>query len=278
MRFSFASIALASLWLALAAPAGAETIAPYSPSPQAQPPERGARTLNIPGLPPIELPPGARAFGPGGPGVDDQPAPPLRPRAGAPRPGGEESRDAGRKRTERKKPERAAPHSTPTHEEQRARVLDALYARLKTADDAGDARDVANAIDRVWRRSGSDTADLLMARAMAAIAGKDLKTAEALLDSVVVLEPDWAEGWSKRALARFQADNIEGAMSDLERTLKLDPRHFVALAGLGAILHKSGLDRRALDAYRRALELYPQQPDIRKSVEKLQIDVEGREI
>ena len=41
---------------------------------------------------------------------------------------------------------------------------------------------------------------------------------------------------------------------------------------------KSGLDKRALDAYRRALDLYPQQPDIRKSVEKLQIDVEGRDI
>ena len=158
------------------------------------------------------------------------------------------------------------------------RVLDELHARLKAAADDDDAKGVATAIERVWLRSGSDTADLLMTRAVAAIAGDDYKTAESLLDSIVGLEPDWAEGWSKRAMVRFHADNIDGAMSDLERVLKIEPRHFVALAGLGAILHKSGLDKRALDAYRRALDLYPQQPDLRKSVEKLQIDVEGRDI
>ncbi len=253
-------------------------LAQVDPSP---PGRRGGQTLDIPGLPPIQLPPGARAFGLG---VDDQPAPPARPgrpQAG-PAPsdpsGDEPGRREDKRDGKRKQAERIAPHSTPPQEEQRGKVLDALHSRLKAADDADDAKSVATAIERVWLRSGSDTADLLMTRAVAAIAGDDHKTAESLLDSIVSLEPEWAEGWNRRAMVRLRADNIDGAMSDLEHALKIEPRHFVALAGLGAILHKSGLDKRALDAYRRALDLYPQQPDIRKSVEKLQIDVEGRDI
>ncbi|MEI2736522.1 MAG: hypothetical protein V9G24_18230 [Rhodoblastus sp.] len=265
----------ALLVLGLAGPAQAQV----DPAP---PGRRGGDMLDIPGLPPIPLPPGARAFTPKGPGVDDQPAPPsMRPRRPSSqitplRP--ERGDPAAAGRDDKKQAERVAPHSTPTQEEQRGKVLDALHTRLKAADDAEDAKGVAAAIERVWQRSGSDTADLLMTRAVAAVAGDDYKTAESLLDSVVLLEPEWAEGWNRRAMVRFHADNIDGAMSDLEHALKIEPRHFVALAGLGAILHKSGLDKRALDAYRRALDLYPQQPDIRKSVEKLQIDVEGRDI
>ncbi|HMN72608.1 MAG TPA: hypothetical protein PKA55_12155 [Rhodoblastus sp.] len=242
------------------------------------PPGRRGGTLDIPGLPPIQLPPGARAFGPGarafGPGVDDRPdrPPPAAARPDAGEPQGERRREKSRQA------DRIAPHSVPTQEESRAKVLDALYTRLKAAEDEEDAKGVAEAIGRVWMRSGSDTADLLMARAVAAMAGHDMKTAENLLDSVIAIEPDWAEGWNKRAMIRFAADNIDGAMADLEHALKIDPRHFVALSGLGAILSKAGLDKRALDAYRRALDVYPQQPDVKKSVEKLQIEVEGRDI
>ena len=280
MILSFARAALAvTLAVDHAAPvalaqSGSAQFGGFAQLDPAPPGKRGGNTLNIPGLPPIQLPPGARAFGPNGPGIDDQPARPARPLAGPGR--GDPRRE--KRRSESKQPERIAPHSVPTNEAQRAKVLDALHARLKAADDHDDAKGVAVAIERVWLRSGSDTADLLMARATAAMAGHDMKTAEALLDSIVALEPGWAEGWNKRAMLRFNGDNIDGAMSDLEHVLKIEPRHFVALAGLGAILHKSGLDKRALDAYRRALDLYPQQPDIRKSVEKLQIEVEGRDI
>jgi len=67
-------------------------------------------------------------------------------------------------------------------------------------------------------------------------------------------------------------------MADIDETLRREPRHFGALTGLGAILQKSDLDKRALEAYRRALEVYPEQPEVRKIVEKLKLEVEGRDI
>lgn len=243
---------------------------------------RPGDVLRIPGLPPIQLPPGARAFGgQSGPGVLDEEAPPprpYRPRANE-RPSRENDASPRRPAREtRGRPARIAPHSVPTVEAQRVRVLDELFKRLQEATEPADATAVAGAIERVWLRSGSDTADLLMGRAVAAMAGKDAKTAEKLLDSVIRIEPGWAEGWNKRATLRFFAGDYDGAMGDIDHVLKLEPRHFGALAGLGAILQKTGLDKRALEAYRRALAVYPAQPDVKKIVEKLQIEVEGRDI
>jgi tetratricopeptide (TPR) repeat protein len=117
-----------------------------------------------------------------------------------------------------------------------------------------------------------------MGRAVAAIAVKDLAVAEKMLDSILRIQPDWAEAWSKRAAVRFLRDDYDGAIADIDETLRREPRHFVALTGLGAILQKSDLDKRALEAYRRALDLYPEQPDVKKVVEKLRLEVEGRDI
>jgi tetratricopeptide (TPR) repeat protein len=239
-------------------------------------PRRGD-VLQLPGLPPIQLPPGARAFGPRGPGVvdDDVDAAPS-PRA----PRAQERAPAARSPREAQKqpPPRQPPKSVMPVEERKAHVLDDLFKRLRDAGDVEEAKSVAGAIERVWLSSGSDTADLLMSRAAQALAMRDLKAAEKVLDSLVDIQPNWAEAWHKRATLRFFADDYAGAMSDIDRTLKLEPRHFGALAGLGAILQKSGSDKQALEVFRRSLDIYPEQPDLRQVVDKLKLEVEGRDI
>ncbi|MFO1117885.1 MAG: tetratricopeptide repeat protein [Beijerinckiaceae bacterium] len=260
------AIILAAALLATGAPASAEEDLPR--------PARPGDVLRIPGLPPVQMPPGARVFGPNITPNDesgaDIPTPPKAPQRA----------DDGLKpdRREARKPPRNPPHSTPTEQAQRASVLDRLFAQLKASSDADGAKGVAEAIQRVWLRSGSDTADVLMSRIIAALAVHDIPTAEKLLDAVVSLQPNWAEAWNKRATVRFMRDDIEGAMNDIEETLRREPRHFGALTGLAAILQKSGFDKRALEAYRRALAIYPEQPEIKKAVEKLQLEVEGRDI
>ena len=232
--------------------------------------------LRLPGLPPIQMPPGTRVFGPKGerdPVIDHdyRPTPPPRAQDQAPP-------KAPEPRMSEKKPPRQPPHSVPSEQAQRGSVLDRLFGQLKASPDADSARGVAEAIQRVWLHSGSDTADLLMTRAATAMAVKDLKTAEAVLDALVGIEPDWAEAWNKRATVRFMREDLDGAMADIDETLRREPRHFGALTGLGAILQKSDLDKRALEAYRRALDVYPEQPEVRKIVEKLKLEVEGRYI
>lgn len=237
-------------------------------------PARPGDVLRIPGLPPVQMPPGARIFGPKGSVNDESGADiPVTPKA--PQRADDKSKAD---RQEARKPQRIAPHSVPTEQTQRSNVLDRLFAQLRSNSDPDGAKGVAEAIQRVWLRSGSDTADLLMQRIGAAMTAHNIPVAETMLDALIRLQPDWAEAWNKRATIRYMREDIEGAMNDIEETLRREPRHFGALGGLGAILQKSGFEKRALEAYRRALEIYPEQPELKKAVEKLKLEVEGRDI
>ena len=163
-------------------------------------------------------------------------------------------------------------------EQGRRKVLDELFDRLAKAQDHVEAMGVSGAIERVWMHSGSDTADLLMARAMQALERKDFALSGELLGSIVEIEPRWAEGWNKRATVRYLAEDHMGAMQDIAHALALEPRHFGALSGLGLILQSRGFDKRALEAFRKALDLNPRQEEIRHLVDKLTLEVEGRGI
>ena len=67
-------------------------------------------------------------------------------------------------------------------------------------------------------------------------------------------------------------------MADVDRVLKLEPRHFGALDGLATILERTGFRKRALEVYRRTLAVYPHQSAVEKAVQRLKLEVEGQGI
>jgi tetratricopeptide (TPR) repeat protein len=156
--------------------------------------------------------------------------------------------------------------------------LDDLFRRLQSTTDPQEATGIAGVIERFWLHSGSDTADLLMGRAIAAMQAKEFDVALTLLTRIVELQPKWAEAWNKRATLRFEMDDLNGSMADIQKVLALEPRHFGALSGMGIILQREGLDKRALEAFRKVLEIYPAMESIREMTDKLTIQVEGRGI
>lgn len=160
----------------------------------------------------------------------------------------------------------------------RQRVLDELFKRLAAAKDEDEAKGVARAIENIWARSGSDTADLLMSRAEAAMASDDHDLAVEILDRVLALEPDWAQAWNRRATAFFALGDTARAVADVRQALAREPRHFHALAGLGVVFQQGGDDRNAFAAFKRAVELYPLMPNVKDVVDRLRPDVEGRDL
>jgi tetratricopeptide (TPR) repeat protein len=166
----------------------------------------------------------------------------------------------------------------PAPEAIRKQMLDRLFDRLRNAGDPGDAQRIAASIERVWLQSDSDTANLLMQRAMVSMQARQYPLALSLFDKLVALEPDWAEAWNQRATTRFLTGDTDGAMADIDRVIKLEPRHFGALAGMGMILQGAGLEKSALEIFKKALGIYPLEPDIRKLVEKLTLEIEGQDI
>jgi tetratricopeptide (TPR) repeat protein len=160
----------------------------------------------------------------------------------------------------------------------RQQQLDDLFIRLAASRDEAETNGLVAAIDRLQLESGSDTADFLMARAIAALGAHNLPVSRSLLDKIVILRPDWAEAWNKRATVRYLAGDEQGSMADIARVLVLEPRHFGALSGMGMILERGGFSDDALRAYRRALEIAPRLASLRAAVDRLTAAIKGQSL
>jgi len=96
----------------------------------------------------------------------------------------------------------------------------------------------------------------------------ELDNAIELFTKVVKQSPEFAEGWNKRATVYFLKGELNKSISDIEKTLNLEPRHFGALDGLAEIyLMQDDLVGAAL-IYRRILEIIPSS---KKSQDRLKL-------
>ena len=171
-----------------------------------------------------------------------------------------------------------APGRLPKVGADRTRGLDFLFGALKAAPDEASAKHVEARIWAIWMQTPSDTAALLMLRAKAAMEAQQTDVALKLLDSVIKLRPDYVEGWNRRATLYYLQNDYAHSLADIQQVLIREPRHFGALAGLGMIMQDIGDDKRALDAFRRALAINPHLEKVPELVKSLSEKVEGRDI
>lgn len=160
----------------------------------------------------------------------------------------------------------------------RATQLDGLYAALKQAPTAQIAKEIEKRIDATLLITESDTLNLLMIRARTTMEAREFDTALSLLDSIIEINPRYTEAWAQRATLNFVRKDIYRSLADLRVVLAQEPRHYQALAGLGIILQDLGEDKRALEAFRRAIEINPHIENLPELVRRLKSKVEGREI
>ena len=160
----------------------------------------------------------------------------------------------------------------------RTKNLDFLFGALKVAPHEVSAKHVEARIWAIWLQTPSDTAALLMARAKTAVDAKRIEVAIKLLDSVIKLRPDYIEAWNRRATLYYMQNDYGRSLADIQQVLIREPRHFGALAGLGMIMQEVGDEKRALDAYRKALAVNPHLEKIPDQVKALTEKVEGRDI
>jgi tetratricopeptide (TPR) repeat protein len=171
-----------------------------------------------------------------------------------------------------------APGRLPKVGADRTRGLDFLFGALKAAPDEASAKHVEARIWAIWVQTPSDTAALLMLRAKAAMEAQQTDVALKLLDSVIKLRPDYVEGWNRRATLYYLQNDYAHSLADIQQVLIREPRHFGALAGLGMIMQDIGDDKRALDAFRKALAINPHLEKVPELVKSLSEKVEGRNI
>jgi tetratricopeptide (TPR) repeat protein len=142
--------------------------------------------------------------------------------------------------------------------------LDSLFAKLKRERSPEVAHAIADQIRQAFTVSGSATVDMLMASSSKALEEKRYGAALDFVDQVTLLAPKFAEGWNRRATIHYLMGNYGKSMSDVARTLALEPRHIGALSGLAGILEDSGHDAQALKAWEAYLSYYPADRDAQK--------------
>ena len=144
-----------------------------------------------------------------------------------------------------------------------ARVTPAVAALLH-ADDPELVALAEATLWQVWSRSADPAVDALFAEGLRAMEGQDWLGAVAAFSRVVETVPAFAEGWNKRATARFLATHYAMSIADCEQVVRLNPHHFGALSGQGLCHAALGQLREAARCFRRALEVHPRLEAVRQ--------------
>ncbi len=164
----------------------------------------------------------------------------------------------------------------PAHADQHEAALDTLFHTLAQTRDPAHARVVEGQIWKIWLSSGDRTVDMQMARGVAFMNSGDFASALELFDKIIARNPDFAEGWNKRATVYYLMGELKKSVLDIERTLALEPRHFGAFSGLGLIYLASGEDRAALRAFEKALEIHPLYGRIASEAQRIRQRIKGQ--
>ena len=113
------------------------------------------------------------------------------------------------------------------------------------------------AVWRVWSRSGDAEVDRVLAAGVEHMeAGRYAQAIESF-SRVIESKPSFAEGWNKRATAWFLAGDMRKSLADCDEVMKRNPQHFGALSGYGQIyIHLEDYEK-AIEYFRRTIQVNP---------------------
>jgi len=159
----------------------------------------------------------------------------------------------------------------------RGTIADAPLLHERLRDESAFVRTFAEqGLWLLWTRSGDAAIDALMARATEAMQSGQYAEAIKLLDQVVKKKPEFAEGWNRRATVHYLAGELRKSIADCDEVLKRNPGHFGALSGLGQIYLQLDDEQKALEWFRRALEVNPNMLSVEMNVRMLEERLKAR--
>jgi Flp pilus assembly protein TadD len=149
-----------------------------------------------------------------------------------------------------------SPALAQTTPEKRA-VMDKLLDALRTAPNEQVAGALEDKIRQSWFEASTPAVTLLMSRGVRTSNAGSNDEADAVFSDAIVLDPNLAEAWHQRAIARFRSGDSAGAVRDIQEALRLEPRHFDAWRTLERIAEAREDWKAAYDAWRHVLDIDP---------------------
>lgn len=140
--------------------------------------------------------------------------------------------------------------------------IDKLLEQLKHSKTPLQARVLEQEIWDYWNKdSTNERARELMFLGIISMEQNELDSALLMFDGVIEHDPDWAEGWSKRATIHFFLGDYLASIKDIKETLDREPRHFGAMNGLGQIFAAIGEEEKAIQILKTSLTYHPYMKD-----------------
>ena len=135
--------------------------------------------------------------------------------------------------------------------------LNNLFKKLNETENQDEIRDLISDIWNIWYEIDDPKVIEYFEKGIQAMNLRNYPLAIRFFNNLIEEDPNFAEGWNKRATVHFMMGNFDQSMQDIIKTLELEPRHFGALDGMGLIFIHQGQFQQALDVYDKMLEIFP---------------------
>ncbi len=144
--------------------------------------------------------------------------------------------------------------------------LDDLFDNLSVSSDPASIRATENRIWEIWLQHSNPDVERLLVIGTQRMNSRQFPEALLIFNELVNSVPDFAEAWNKRATLYYMVGNFEASIEDIEATLKLEPRHFGALSGLGLVYLQQGELQKARQAFAELIEVHPNSPNAQENL------------
>ena len=145
--------------------------------------------------------------------------------------------------------------------------LDQLFQKLKNESDQNLAYRIEDQIWKQWTtHKNDDGLTELMSYGTVLMNNQDYDSAKKIFTKIIKKDPNWAEGWNKRATVYYYQKEYELSQADIDRVIELEERHFGALSGLGLIQIELQNYFLALESYKKAINIYPTMETAKKMI------------
>ena len=127
---------------------------------------------------------------------------------------------------------------------------------------------------KIWEIWSTHPTDQFLTKRLAEgsklVRNKQLVNAVDIFTEVIEKDPSWAEAWNKRATVLYMLGDYQSSQNDIDKVLKLEDRHFGALAGQGLVNIKLENYEKAIKSYEKAQEIYPAMQSPKIMIEQIE--------
>ena len=149
--------------------------------------------------------------------------------------------------------------------------LDYLFQKLKKENNQNIARSIEDKIWALWTTHNSDNSlTQMMNYGTVLMNNRNYDEANRIFTKIINADPQWAEGWNKRATVYYYQKKYELSQADIDKVIELENRHFGALSGQGMVQIKLDNLEKALDSYKKVLEIYPSNKTAKTLVDEIE--------